>query len=109
MPTESIFGLGSIGRTSCVVSIFRLGKKNVSGINLLERLVKAIHHEMGHTLGLDHCPHCGCLMEECVWDHPDRGSGERKAVRRLPGQGSPIRKIGTLTAENAEDPHGYRQ
>jgi archaemetzincin len=29
-----------------------------------ERLAKVAVHELGHTLGLPHCPNVGCLMED---------------------------------------------
>lgn len=59
-----IFGLGDWKGTTCVVSTFRLGKKDgklVSHELLMERLNKIALHEIGHNLGLDHCsndPHC---------------------------------------------------
>ncbi len=59
-----IFGLGSLGGSSCVVSTYRLGKGKVPKKKFLERLVKVVNHELGHTLGLDHCPNRGCLMED---------------------------------------------
>lgn len=59
-----VFGLGTLGGTACVVSTFRLGRGKVSGTKRLERLVKVVNHELGHTLGLDHCPNRGCLMED---------------------------------------------
>lgn len=59
-----IFGLGSLGGTSCVVSTFRLGRGKVTEMKFRERLAKVVDHELGHTLGLDHCPNRGCLMED---------------------------------------------
>ena len=59
-----IFGLGSISGKTCVVSTFRLKYGNASEELLSSRLIKVINHEIGHTLGLQHCPHLNCLMED---------------------------------------------
>ena len=59
-----IFGLGSISDKTCVVSTFRLKYGNASDELLSSRLIKVINHEIGHTLGLQHCPHLNCLMED---------------------------------------------
>lgn len=59
-----IFGLGSMGGSSCVVSTYRLKAGNVSAGMFHERLIKVINHELGHTFGLHHCPVNGCLMED---------------------------------------------
>lgn len=61
-----VFGLGSLGGTACVVSTFRLGRGSVPEKKFLERLVKVVNHELGHTLRLDHCPVKGCLMEDAA-------------------------------------------
>ncbi|MBN1899502.1 MAG: Zn-dependent protease [Spirochaetes bacterium] len=58
-----ILGLGTLGGRACVVSTFRL-KRNVTNKKFLERLVKVINHELGHTFGLEHCPDKGCLMQD---------------------------------------------
>jgi archaemetzincin len=59
-----IFGLGRIDGKACVVSSFRLGRGDASHVLLVERLVKVVNHELGHTFGLHHCPTEGCLMED---------------------------------------------
>jgi archaemetzincin len=59
-----IFGLSYIDGPSCVVSTFRSGdpRKPV----FFERLCKVSVHEVGHTLGLDHCPDTSCVMRDAA-------------------------------------------
>ena len=59
-----IFGLGTVGGRTCVVSTFRLRRGKVSYRYFIGRLVKVANHELGHTFGLWHCPNHGCLMED---------------------------------------------
>ena len=60
-----IFGLGSMGGKSCVISTFRLNKDGQASRTLLAaRLGKVVTHEVGHTFDLDHCPTPGCLMQD---------------------------------------------
>ena len=66
IPDWGIFGLAGIGGRSCVVSTYRLGKGKVKRKLFYERLVKVVNHELGHTLGIDHCPVPGCLMEDAA-------------------------------------------
>lgn len=59
-----IFGLGNLGGTSAVVSTKRLHTSKMSPGMLATRTVKVVNHELGHALGLDHCPMPRCLMED---------------------------------------------
>jgi archaemetzincin len=59
-----IFGLGSVGGKSCVVSTFRLRRGKGGRRKFARRLVKVVNHELGHTFGLGHCPVKNCLMQD---------------------------------------------
>ena len=59
-----IFGLGELGGQACVVSTYRLSARGADEKQLCERLVKVAIHEAGHVMGLDHCPHAGCVMRD---------------------------------------------
>lgn len=58
-----IFGLGYRPGKSCVVSIYRIqnyyDKKSTKN-----RVAKVAKHELGHNLGLNHCPHEKCFMRQ---------------------------------------------
>ncbi|MDX5326126.1 MAG: matrixin family metalloprotease [Bacteroidota bacterium] len=59
-----IFGLGYRPGPSCIISGFRLkGKGNKVTLDRLERVSI---HEIGHNLGLPHCPNRGCVMEDAA-------------------------------------------
>lgn len=57
-----IFGLGYCPGRSCVVSYYYLKQRNQK--LLMSRLRKITIHEVGHTLGLPHCPDKACVMTD---------------------------------------------
>lgn len=59
-----VLGLGSLDGAAGVLSSFRCHKKSTGAQHARERLAKVAVHETGHTLGLDHCPRRGCIMED---------------------------------------------
>ncbi len=56
-----IFGLGTVGGEVCVVSSNRL---HSSKSKFNKRLTRIACHEVGHVLGLFHCPNSKCLMND---------------------------------------------
>ena len=63
-PDWGILGLATIDGTRCVISKFRTSRGTKTALDARIRLGKVAVHEVGHTLGLEHCPHVGCLMED---------------------------------------------
>jgi archaemetzincin len=59
-----IMGLASLDGRMSVMSMFRCRRGAASALHARERLAKVAVHEVGHTLGLRHCPTRGCLMED---------------------------------------------
>ena len=68
-PNWGILGLGAIDGRCSVISTYRMRRKfekggGASDAVVRERLWKITLHELGHTLGLQHCPTKGCIMED---------------------------------------------
>ncbi len=59
-----VLGLGELPGKSGVISSFRCRRRARDALVPRERLAKVAVHEIGHTLGLDHCPTPGCLMQD---------------------------------------------
>ncbi len=59
-----IFGLGYRPGPSCLVSTYRL--KNTNDKLFYSRLKKIAVHEIGHNLGLPHCPDSECVMQDAA-------------------------------------------
>ncbi|MCB9426074.1 MAG: matrixin family metalloprotease [Flavobacteriales bacterium] len=58
-----VFGLGYCPGESCIVSTHRI-KSNPS--KFVERFKKICIHEIGHNLGLKHCPNEECVMRDAA-------------------------------------------
>jgi archaemetzincin len=61
-----IMGLGYQPGAACIVSTFRLNKKN-----LQDQLFKVSVHELGHTQGLPHCEVLTCYMRDAKGKNPN--------------------------------------
>lgn len=72
-----IFGLGELGGRSCVLSTFRLRRRARDESHLTFRVVTTAVHEVGHTLGLEHCDEPRCVMRDAEGsiETVDSGSG----------------------------------
>jgi archaemetzincin len=59
-----VLGLATLSGKQCVISRFRAQRNAKSPKQVQERLAKTVVHEVGHTIGLPHCPNYGCIMED---------------------------------------------
>ncbi len=100
-----IFGVAELSGRPGIVSTFRLHASNASQARFETRLDHVAAHELGHSLGLDHCPEPGCLMQDA--------EGGIKPVDRSMGRLCPLcdRRLGEiLRSQDAprEAPSGTR-
>jgi archaemetzincin len=59
-----VLGLATIDGRACVLSSKRCDRGTRTSMERRIRFGKVAVHEVGHTLGLSHCPTLGCLMED---------------------------------------------
>jgi len=57
-----VFGIAELFGRRALVSTFRLSAGGVRREVFIERLIKEIVHELGHTFGLQHCKDSRCVM-----------------------------------------------
>lgn len=66
-----IFGQAYLGRRSGIASMYRLDNERygleADEQKLLERFIKEVIHELGHTFGLIHCPNPACVMRSSTY------------------------------------------
>ena len=74
-----IFGLGTLGGPSTVVSSFRLKRRPKNRAHLRTRVATTVVHELGHSFGLDHCDEqaieCVMIDAEGGIENTDTSSG----------------------------------
>lgn len=59
-----IFGQALLNGGPCIGSTHRLRRGAKSNIHFIQRLIKVINHELGHTFGVYHCPTEKCIMQD---------------------------------------------
>jgi len=73
---QMVRGLGYISENACVISDHSFMSTDTTILH--KRLRKVVLHEVGHNLGLEHCPVDNCLMSEKNSDNTmlDKGTGD---------------------------------
>lgn len=59
-----VLGLATLSGRQCVISSFRTARGAKDVMQARQRLTKTVIHEVGHAIGLPHCPNYGCIMED---------------------------------------------
>jgi archaemetzincin len=59
-----VIGVAEASGKACVISSYRCKMGAKDQLQARIRLAKVAVHEIGHTLGLDHCSTVGCLMQD---------------------------------------------
>ena len=59
-----IVGLGNVGGLTSITSTRIFKKHSKTNADLMRRVSDSAIHELGHTLGLDHCESTGCVMRD---------------------------------------------
>jgi archaemetzincin len=87
IPDWGVFGVAKLSGRPGLVSTFRLRANGASDERFQARLDHVAAHELGHSFGLPHCPHRGCLMQDAEGSigPVDRSTGGLcgECVRRL--------------------------
>jgi archaemetzincin len=59
-----VLGLSGLGGRAAVVSVHRMGRHGAPPDLVARRMGRVAVHELGHALGLPHCPSPGCIMND---------------------------------------------
>lgn len=75
---SGIMGIADLGDRTAIVSLHRLAYGGADVSLQTKRLVRVANHELGHLLGLPHCNHVRCLMQDAhgVVATVDRSTGK---------------------------------